>query len=274
MAEDLLSTPRLAHSLPEHDLFGLRLHALTGPALESLFDACRQGLSAVFFGYSLTVLPRLGELPTLVPLCNTFDVLTADGKGLYLFARLFGIRLAEHISIPDLAERSVEYGGRKGCSLLLFGATPEVNTRAVERLRAAHPGLARVEGVDGWFDRARTAAVLDGIVTQRPDIVLIGISSPLKEEWAADLRSRMQGTIIVPCGGMIDVFAGVTQREPRWVKALSLAWLYRFLQEPRRLFRPLFLNAMQVLLVLLPVCLWNHYVIRNRGFTFQEWYVR
>jgi len=95
------------------------------------------------------------------------------------------------------------------------------------------------QGIDGYFSKSDEPDIVKKINNINPDILLIGISSPKKELFADKWRNRINAPIIVPCGGMIDVLAGKTKITPRFVKNIGLAWFYRFIQEPRRLFGPI-----------------------------------
>ena len=259
--------------LVEHDFFGLRLHSLDRQHLEGLYTDCNdRSVTRVFYGYSLTVIPKIRDFPELFTLSNTFDVLTADGKGLYAFARLFGIKLSEHVSIPDMTELAIDYCARTGRTLLLFGASEAVNRKACEHVSRRYPGVRSIRGINGYFSPDEEGQVLAKVAEARPDVLLIGISSPMKERLASRLRDILHGTVIIPCGGMIDVLAGAAKREPLWVKKASLAWLYRFVQEPRRLFRAVLLNGLYFACVLAPVCLVKRYLLRDKDFTFYAWF--
>lgn len=261
------------YPLIEHEFFGLRLHSLDRPRLEMLFADCNErAVTRVFYGYSLTVIPKIKDFPDLLTLSNTFDVLTADGKGLYLFARLFGVRLPDHLSIPDMTQYAIEYCAQNGKDLLLFGASEAVNRKACEQVSQQYPGMGSIRGINGYFSSDKEEAILAKIAEAKPDVLLIGISSPMKEALASRLRECLHGTIIIPCGGMIDVLAGVAKREPLWVKKASLAWLYRFVQEPRRLFKAVLLNGLYFACVLAPVCLVKRYLLHDKDFTFYTWF--
>jgi len=146
--------------------------------------------------------------------------------------------------------------------------------KACQNITEEFPTISKVHGINGYFDDTEEIAIIDSIKKIKPDIILIGITSPKKEKLAERMKLDGVTGIIVPCGGMIDVFAGITKREPIIIKKLALSWLYRFLQEPRRLWNAVFVNGLKFIFVLFPVCLWKKHVIKDNSFTIKKFYER
>lgn len=232
------------------DLAGLALDDVTRAELEALWlgaiAACE---TLVTYGYSLTVIPKLRDHPEIAEIGNTFDVMLCDGRGLFYVANLAGERIREHLSLPDAVELACDVAESQHLRMFLLGATAEVNAEAVARLERR--GITAA-GRDGYFSMSELDALCEELRRHRPQILLVGITSPKKEIVAEYLRTRLEGTVIIPCGGMIDVLAGLTRREPRLVQKLGAAWLYRWFQEPRRLWRPVLVNGVYAMLWLVP----------------------
>jgi N-acetylglucosaminyldiphosphoundecaprenol N-acetyl-beta-D-mannosaminyltransferase len=258
---------------PEYDVCGLKVHSVTTDALlQFVDDSIRSEQLKIVFGYSLTIIPKLKETPIMFELANAFDVLIPDGKGFFWLSSLLGAKMAEHISLPDFAQLCLTHASNKRYSVLLLGATPELNAAACEYVRRTSPNVKAVFGVDGYFKDADEPALIEKINAWQPDIILIGISSPKKEILATKLKSVLTHGILVPCGGVLDIFGGKTTREPVWMKKLGLAWIYRFLLEPKRLFKPVLLNGLNFIFVVIPTVLWQKKVLRNPEFTFQKFF--
>lgn len=247
------------------DLAGLALDDITRDELLELWRSTFESeRSTVTYGYSLTVLPKLREHPEIAEISNQFDVMISDGRGIFWLANLAGERIREHFSLPDAVELACQLAAETDRRVFLLGATPEINAEAVRRLERR--GIA-VQGRDGYFAMTELAAIAEQVRIARPDIVLIGITSPKKEQIAAFLRQRLPGCVIIPCGGMIDVMAGLTKREPRLVQKLGVAWLFRWLQEPRRLWKPVLVNGVYAMAWLVPLVLMHKRVLREREFS-------
>ena len=108
---------------------------------------------------------------------------------------------------------------------------------AVAKLRERHPELQVAGARDGYFTDDEDAEVCAAIHATRADILFVAMSSPRKEYFLGDHGPGLGASFVMGVGGAIDVVAGVTRRAPLAWQRLGLEWLYRLLQEPRRMFR-------------------------------------
>src|SRR5207302_385590 len=109
--------------------------------------------------------------------------------------------------------------------------------RAIRRLREMHPHV-RIAGYHhGYFEPGDDRAVARRIAATRPDMLFVAMSTPRKEEFLGRNRDLLNVPFMMGVGGSIDILAGVTRRAPVWMNRIGLEWLYRLIQEPRRLFR-------------------------------------
>ena len=121
--------------------------------------------------------------------------------------------------------------------MYFLGARADVLTRAVERLREKYPRLEVAGARDGYYDDEEAPAVCEEIRASRPDILFVAMSSPRKEYFLGEHGPNLGASFVMGVGGAIDVIAGVTRRAPVVWQRLGLEWLFRLLQEPRRMFR-------------------------------------
>jgi N-acetylglucosaminyldiphosphoundecaprenol N-acetyl-beta-D-mannosaminyltransferase len=178
---------------------------------------------------------ELERSPDLAEVIRRCDLVSPDGVSVVWASRLLGRPLPERVSGIDLMERLVAAAAKDGRTVYFLGARPEVVARTVEVLQARHPDL-RVAGFHHgyWTDDEEMVA---RIREAAPDYLLVGIPSPRKEFWlSANLRS-LGVPFAMGVGGSFDVIAGVHRRAPRWAREHGLEWLWRLLQEPRRMWR-------------------------------------
>lgn len=174
------------------------------------------------------------ELAAVIRGC---ELVTADGQAVVWASRVLGDPLPERVAGIDLMEALLARAALRGYRVYVLGARPDVLERALERLREHHPGLRLAGHRDGYFAVEHDAEVAAAIAAARPDILLVAISSPRKELFLGRHGPAMGVPFVMGVGGAIDVVAGLTRRAPRWLQRIGLEWLYRLLQEPRRLFR-------------------------------------
>jgi N-acetylglucosaminyldiphosphoundecaprenol N-acetyl-beta-D-mannosaminyltransferase len=227
---------------------------------------------SIIFGYSLLLLPDLKNAPELFLISDTFDFFVIDGRGLYSLMKYFKLKSIFYCSLPDIVNLTLEIANTNKYSLLLFGATEEVNQSACRNIRIQYPKINLLEGINGYYDKDNEDSILNLINEKSPDIILIGISSPMKEKLAIKLREKIDCKVIIPCGGVIDVLGGKTKREPKIVRDLNLTAFYRFLQEPKRLFKSIIINYIKVLLIFIPAMFFNIYILRNKNFSIPRFY--
>jgi N-acetylglucosaminyldiphosphoundecaprenol N-acetyl-beta-D-mannosaminyltransferase len=98
-----------------------------------------------------------------------------------------------------------------------------------------HPGLRIAGSRNGYFDDGRAVAL--GIRESGARLLFIALPSPAKEFFVEQYREELGGLLAVGVGGSFDVWAGVTTRAPLWMQRAGLEWFYRFIQEPKKMWR-------------------------------------
>jgi N-acetylglucosaminyldiphosphoundecaprenol N-acetyl-beta-D-mannosaminyltransferase len=181
-------------------------------------------------------LVALQREPELREIVNRCELVTADGVPIVWASRLLGDPLPGRVNGTDLMYRLFARAEQRGYRVYILGARREVLETAVERIRADYPRLRLAGYRDGYFDPAEDDRVAMEIREAKPDILFVAISSPRKEYFLGSQRARMEVPLVLGVGGSIDVVAGLVKRAPLFMQRLGLEWLWRLLQEPRRMF--------------------------------------
>lgn len=168
---------------------------------------------------------------------NECELVTADGQAVVWASRLLGDPLPTRVAGIDLMYEVFALAEKRGYRVYILGAREDVLETAIGRIRDRHPSLNLVGWRDGYFAPGEDAEVAEQIRSTNPDVLLVAISSPRKEYFLGRYGRKIGAPFIMGVGGAIDVVAGLTRRAPRWVQRLGMEWLYRLLQEPRRLAR-------------------------------------
>jgi N-acetylglucosaminyldiphosphoundecaprenol N-acetyl-beta-D-mannosaminyltransferase len=177
---------------------------------------------------------------------------------------VLGYPIKSDISVPFMVDKVLDLAELKGYSIFLLGAKHEINKKAAERIHTKYPNIKMSVGHHGYFKEDEELQIVNFINTNKPNIILIGISSPLKERFAYKWKEKLDCNIIIPCGGVIDILAGYKKPIPKLIKKFGLAWLFRFIQEPKRLFKDSIVNLMDVLFLMIPSLLFQTYVLRKK----------
>jgi N-acetylglucosaminyldiphosphoundecaprenol N-acetyl-beta-D-mannosaminyltransferase len=176
----------------------------------------------------------------------------ADGKPLLWMARALGMPLPEKISGSDLLDPLMAMAAAKGWRVFFFGSTRDVSAEAERRLTLRHPGL-RVVGRDcshwnpGGDAAATQSPVTRAIRASRADLVVVALGSPKQEIWMSRHEHEIAPAVALGLGASLDFAAGAVRRAPAWMSRAGFEWLFRLIQEPRRLAYRYLVRDMQVL---------------------------
>lgn len=165
-----------------------------------------------------------------------------DGAPLSSYSRRKGYKQAQRVTGPDLMLELFAISKEKGYRHYFYGATEETLQSMKEVLERDYPGI-QIAGMYAPPFRALTpqedAQIVAKINESRPDFIWIGLGAPKQEEWMYQHMGQLQG-VLIGVGAGFDYLAGYIKRAPRWMQKLSLEWLYRLLQDPKRLWRRYF----------------------------------
>ncbi|MFZ2994693.1 WecB/TagA/CpsF family glycosyltransferase [Sphingobium sp.] len=165
------------------------------------------------------------------------DIVDVDGMPLVFATRLLcKTPLRERVATTDFVKDASEMAAKEGIRFYFLGAQGDVAQIAARNLQRAYPGLQIVGTRNGYFSLEEEAALCDEIVQSGADILWLGLGSPKQEAFALRNRHRLAGLAwIRTCGGLFDFYSERLPRAPQWMQGVGLEWLFRVLQEPKRL---------------------------------------
>ncbi len=167
----------------------------------------------------------------------TADVVNVDGKGVLWGARLCGVTVPERVSGVDIMFHLFSLCEQRGYKPFLLGAEQDVLDAVVGRLGKNHPRLAVAGARNGYFKTEDEAAIVAEINASGADCLLVAMPTPRKERFIKRYRAELCPSFVMGVGGSFDVYGGKVARAPKFVQAIGMEWLFRVLQEPRRLWR-------------------------------------
>jgi N-acetylglucosaminyldiphosphoundecaprenol N-acetyl-beta-D-mannosaminyltransferase len=166
-------------------------------------------------------------------------LVTPDGMPVVWASRWLGTPVKERVAGSDLMPRLCEIAAKTGLKVFLLGGAEGVADRAANNLVQSYPGLA-VAGTlcpPPGFERdaARNAEIVRTIRESGADLVFVCLGSPKQDVWASKHLSQFDKGVFLGVGAAIDFCAGTMRRAPAWMQRAGLEWMYRVVQEPRRL---------------------------------------
>lgn len=173
---------------------------------------------------------------------NDCPLISADGMPVVWASRMLGKPLKERITGVDLFESIMQRAAKKGWRIFLLGAEEAVVSQVKRIYMARYPGLKVVGYRNGYWKPEEERRVVEQIKATRPDLLFVAISSPMKEYFLGRYQEEMKIPFAMGVGGTFDIAVGKTKRAPVWMQKAGFEWFYRFLQEPRRMFRRYFID--------------------------------
>lgn len=189
--------------------------------------------------------------PELRRIINDCALVNVDGMPVVWAARLLGKPLKERVAGVDLFEALMRRAGDKGWRVFLLGARDEVVQAVRASYQRKYPQLVIAGCRDGYWSEAEEAGVAEQVRASRADLLFVAISSPKKEQFLGRWQGAMQVPFAMGVGGTFDVAIGRVRRAPLWMQKAGLEWFFRFLQEPRRMFRRYFIDDMAFIWLLI-----------------------
>jgi N-acetylglucosaminyldiphosphoundecaprenol N-acetyl-beta-D-mannosaminyltransferase len=204
--------------------------------LEYLTSCLRERRGCCVVGISAPYASAMAHDPALREEFLKADLLIPDGKGFTWGARLLDVPCGERLAIPDLCELLLARCNELGLKVFVYGATEELNKLACENVRVRFPALT-VAGQHGYNQGpAEEDALIARLRDEKFHLLIVARPSPDKERFL-NRCCREAGVVGIAAGGYADILAGKTTRAPAVVQALGMEWLYRVIQEPRRLWK-------------------------------------
>lgn len=142
----------------------------------------------------------------------------------------------ERVYGPDFLDYFVRHADSELTHYFL-GASQNCLDQLLLKLQAKRPEIKIIGSHHGYFKEEDESAINDEINQLKPDLVWIGLGTPKQQSWAQRNKEKVNAGAILAVGFAFDVNAGTKKDAPRWMGKFGVLWLYRFLSEPRRLWK-------------------------------------
>lgn len=221
---------------PPRQFFGCPLDPLSREEILTRAQrALHEKTLLVIEGLNVAKLVQARRDAALMQALNEADIVHVDGAGIALGAKLLGHHLPPRRAGIDLMADLLELCAAQNVSVFLLGATADIVTRAAQAFTKQFPTLMIAGTRDGYFTDTDAASVAEAIRSSGAGLLLVGISSPKKEVFLQRYKHQLGVQLAMGVGGAFDVAAGIISRAPRWMQHCGLEWLFRLINEPRRL---------------------------------------
>ena len=165
------------------------------------------------------------------------DIVTPDGMPLVWMLRLMGARQQNRVAGMDILLSLAQRAPLRNLSVFFLGSETSILEKMRKKLEHEFPDL-KIAGMEPLPFRpltpAEDEAIIQKIHESGASLVLVSLGCPKQEHWMHQHKGKIQA-VMIGLGGVFPVLAGVHKRAPLWIRESGLEWLYRLIQEPRRL---------------------------------------
>ncbi len=235
------------------DLLGIPVDAMTmEETLGLIQDTIQQGeriSHVVINAWTMVAMQKDEDLRKSV---TSSDLISADGQSIVWACRFLGDPLPERVPATEVMENLVALAAEKGFKCFFLGAQEEV-VQKVLQIYSEKFGDEVIAGYrNGYFKDEDEQEIARQIADSGANILFLAMPSPRKENFIYNNSEILSGlNYNLGVGGAFDVVAGVTKRAPQWMQRNGLEWFYRFIQEPRRMWKRYFIGNFQYIFLIL-----------------------
>lgn len=165
------------------------------------------------------------------------DNVFPDGIGIHIGCKILKQQMQENVNGTDMMPWLCEMCCELGCGMYLLGAKPGVAEKAAQLLKAKYSGL-KISGChDGYFDKAQSDEVIEEINSSGAAVLLVAFGVPIQEKWLFENKHKIKANVMMGVGGLFDFYSGNIKRAPVWLREMGGEWIYRLIQEPKRMWK-------------------------------------
>jgi len=224
-------------------------------AIESIETLINERHAAMVVTPNVDHIVKLQRDAELNNIYQKADLILPDGMPILWGAFFLGTPLKEKVSGSDLFLKLCEMSSKRGYRLFFLGGRPTAAVKAAKALQTLYPNL----NICGIYspplgfeqDQHENKRIIAMINESQPDILFAGLGCPKQEKWIYIHKNACQVPVSIGIGASFEFVAGLVKRAPVWMRQAGLEWFWRFLQEPKRLWRRYFIEDMSYFWLLL-----------------------
>lgn len=221
----------------EITIFNIRIHPISkNEFLKIIEHNLNIGKKTIQNGVNASSINDLLKNKELRNAYNNSDLVNIDGMSVVWASRFMGYSIPERVACPDLAYDVLKLAETKGFRVFLLGTTQENLNLAVQNAKKSLPNLIISGFHNGYFSDPDESGIIQMINGSKTDILLLGLPSPKKELFIEKYKGELDVKYTLGVGGFFDILSGKIGRAPLWMQKYGMEWIYRFLQEPKRMF--------------------------------------
>ncbi len=175
--------------------------------------------------------------PEFASVLKDADIVTPDGMPLVWMMKKLGATSQDRVAGLDILASVCQSAPKRNVSLFFLGSQTQILSGMRSKLKKEYPDL-KIAAMEPLPFRPLTPSEDEALIKKINDsgagVVFVSLGCPKQEKWMSEHKDKIQA-VMIGLGGAFPVYAGLHKRAPRIVRESGFEWLYRWLQEPRRL---------------------------------------
>lgn len=220
-------------------------------AIQTIEDMIASEKKSYIVAINVDVVMKIENDVHLKEITDKADMVLVDGKPLEWIAKWHKKPIKAKISGSDLVPILCKRAAQKSYSIFIIGGKEGIAEKAKQNLERALPGIKIVGTYAPPFgferDEKELNKINEMISSVHPDILIVCFGCPKQEKWIYENYQKYDAKVSVCAGATVDFLAGNVSRAPKWMSDHGFEWFYRFLQEPKRMFKRYFIDDMKIL---------------------------
>lgn len=207
--------------------------------IKNIIDSAIEGKSQYVCVANVHMLVEAYNDPGFAKVLDRARVVTPDGLPLTWAMRLLYGFKQERVAGMDLMPDLLREASQKALPVFFYGGTEEMLIQTKQFLQINYPQLLLAGTYSPPFRKLTNGEdeqVVSVINSSGASIVFVALGCPKQEKWMSAMKGRIKAEMI-GIGAALPVLIGVQSRAPLWMQRYGFEWLYRFTQEPKRLFK-------------------------------------
>lgn len=197
------------------------------------------------------VVMKIEQDEYLKQITDNADMVLVDGKPLVWISKWHKRPVKAKISGSDLVPVLCRHSAENGYSIFIIGGQEGIADKAKQNLEKQYPKI-KIVGTYAppfGFEKNQTelSKINEMISKAKPDLLIACFGCPKQEKWIYENYRKYDAKVSICAGATVDFLAGNVSRAPKWMSEHGLEWLYRFFQEPKRMFKRYFVDDLKII---------------------------
>ncbi|WP_242850132.1 WecB/TagA/CpsF family glycosyltransferase [Clostridium polynesiense] len=238
-------------------MFDIEIDNLSWEELINTVDQalCDKSKSKYMLTVNVDHIVKMQEDKEFFNIYKEADYITADGVPIIWASKVIKKPIKEKLSGSDIIPVILPMIEEKQYKMFFLGAAEGIAQQAADTIKSQYKNIQIVGTYSPSYGFEKNieenARIINMIKKAQPDLLLVGVGAPKQEKWIYKYKNDYNVPLSIGIGATFDFIAGNIKRAPKWMQRSGLEWFWRFMQEPKRLFRRYFIEDTQFIKILI-----------------------